>query len=271
MNRDRQMRLRRLVAGRRGGVVADRLATLARFYLVGYENLDWDAASNGEHHLLDVVLATRRAPVVIDVGANLGEWTAAVRRRAPGATVHAIEVVPALAADLTSRFDGDERVTVHALGLAERTGTVRVAYDPHRPELSRLVADDDVDGTVDAVTTTGDALLGSIGAPRIDLVKIDAEGFDREVLAGFAATLAARAIDIIQFEYSRAATARGITLGSLYDLLVPAGYLVGKLLPSGVGFGAYSAQRDEDFPGLNYVAVRGDDATLAAALRPSRR
>lgn len=38
MDRARQMRVRRLVARRRGGWLTDRVATLARLVLVGYEN-----------------------------------------------------------------------------------------------------------------------------------------------------------------------------------------------------------------------------------------
>lgn len=75
---------------------------------------------------------------------------------------------------------------------------------------------------------------------------------------------------MIQFEYSRAATARGVTLGELHRLLAAAGYVVGKLHPDGVRFAPCAPQRDEDFPGLNDVAVRTDDISLREAVAPAR-
>jgi FkbM family methyltransferase len=135
--------------------------------------------------------------VVIDVGANLGEWTVPFARKVgPAGRVLAIEPAPRSAAALESTL------AANALRQAE---IVRCAIGDHDG-----VAQFAVPVVRSARTDTGTALIGpacagrdalqvplrsldSLAAvrnlARLDLIKIDVEGHERRVLDGAAAVL----------------------------------------------------------------------------------
>jgi FkbM family methyltransferase len=266
---ERRRSLQRRIAGWHGRPLVDALARGARLFVSGYENLDWDQATNGEQRVIDLVLGGQRSPVVLDVGANIGDWTAAVLTSCPTATVHAFELVPSIADRLQARFETDGRVVVNPIGLSDSEREVTVDHDPRRPTLSGVattaVADTAVERLVLPVST-GDSYVARQSLGHIDLMKVDAEGHDFAVLSGFAKTIDAGAVGAIQFEYNFTARAARTNLGDFYDLLVPAGYVIGKVYPRCVVFRDYEPTRDEYFPGLNYLAVHADAEPLVGRL-----
>ena len=62
---------------------------------------------------------------VLDVGANIGDWSLAALKYMPDATVHAFEIAAATAAKLivNARKVGD-RLIVNACGLGDATGEI---------------------------------------------------------------------------------------------------------------------------------------------------
>jgi FkbM family methyltransferase len=135
--------------------------------------------------------------VVIDVGANLGEWTVPFARKiGPAGRVLAIEPAPRSAAALESTL------TANALHQAE---ILRCAIGDHDD-----VAQFAVPIVTSARTDTGTARIGAACAghdalqvplrsldslaaerdlARLDLIKVDVEGHERQVLDGAAAIL----------------------------------------------------------------------------------
>jgi hypothetical protein len=104
---------------------------------------------------------------------------------------------------------------------------------------------------------TGDSYCRERDIQRIDLLKIDTEGAEHKVLAGFDQMLKAEAIDIIQFEFGQANIETHFLLKDFFELLTPCGYQIGKLHPCSVEFHDYHYDM-QDFVGPNFVAVRGD-------------
>ena len=111
----------------------------------------------------------------------------------------------------------------------------------------------------------GDDFSESAEIVHIDLLKIDTEGADHLVLAGFEGMLASHNIDVVQFEYGTWALETKFLLRDFYLLFASCGYVVGRLFPRGVHFGPYDVC-DEDFRGLNFVAVREALADVIASL-----
>jgi FkbM family methyltransferase len=119
-------------------------------------------------------------PTLIDVGANVDETAQMLVQRFPEATIYSFEPVPAAFAELqqnTARFAGVECVNV-ALGDAPGEATIttdRQGQNTLMPGISTQVI-----STVDVNTV--DAFCADRRIDRIDLLKIDTEGFEAPVL-----------------------------------------------------------------------------------------
>jgi FkbM family methyltransferase len=140
---------------------------------------------------LALVLGNRRA---VDVGANRGEFAAALRRA--GFEVDAFEPLPALAAELARRFRDDRLVRVHAMACSDQPGraalhlsaerdagvdaTLFSSLSPH-PMPESLAFERMVEVPV---ATLDDALAADGGTLAVGLLKTDTEGHDLRVLAG---------------------------------------------------------------------------------------
>jgi len=259
--------LARQVARRRDASVTKAAALAARRYLDAYENLDYDIETNGELRVLEI-LRELDPRVVFDVGANVGDWTAYAHDRFPSATVHCFELVPDTADRLARRFEGDEQVVVHRIGLSDQPGTVAIHHYPARPDLSTMVAYPQPFQSValDVAVDVGDARLASAGIDRIDLLKVDVEGAEQRVLRGFSSAFADARVTVVQFEYGRANIAERSLLFDLHAWFDSYDFEVGKIYPTTVDFRPYRFE-DEDFRGPNFLAVHRSRADLIERLR----
>jgi FkbM family methyltransferase len=245
-------------------------ARFARAFLRAYGNWDYDPESNGERRVLEVL--GRSAPrCFFDVGANAGAWTQLARGSVPSADVHCFEIVPDTARDLERNVAALPGVTVNAVGMSDRAGTVSVRFYPGASELSGIdpLPLDEPSETRECPVTTGDLYCRDNGIDRIDLLKVDVEGAEREVLRGFSQMLAERSIAAVQFEYGLVNIRSHVLLADFHELFESAGFVVGKIFPDGVDFRAYEMERDEDFTGPNYLAVQREREDLIDALRGS--
>jgi len=140
----------------------------------------------------------QRLGVVVDVGANVGDWTAAILAVAAPQWVIAVEPGPKTADLLRARFLGDARVRVVEAAVGSSNGrtsfhvtehshaaSVVLACGPHRPLLGSGA---DVLADVDVQMVTLDTLVAD--TDRISLLKIDVQGYERAVLAGAKEALA---------------------------------------------------------------------------------
>ncbi|HXO10349.1 MAG TPA: FkbM family methyltransferase [Solirubrobacteraceae bacterium] len=126
-----------------------------------------------------------RGMLVFDIGANTGEY--AELYQALGCRVVAVEPFPACAEMIRRRLP---HVTIveAAVGAEPATATMHLGPDHVTNTLSERWAAEVSGGhptelpTITVPITTVDALIAQHGTP--DYVKIDVEGFERQVLAG---------------------------------------------------------------------------------------
>lgn len=259
-------RLETSIARRRGSKVLSFGAKAARWYVRSYDNFDYESDTNGERWLVEQVV--RPGSVVFDVGANIGDWTAMVAGHCNGAIVHAFEIVPDTAKLLRDRVSN--QIVVNDFGLLDQEGTAEVQHLPTFAAGSSIFTPihSDVVELVQCRITTGDLYCAGQELDRIDLLKIDVEGADHLVLAGFTGMLGRDAIDVVQFEYGMTSIVTRFFLTDFYSLLSEAGFVIGKLFPDHVDFKEYD-HRQEDLRGPNFVAVRREKAELVARLSPT--
>jgi FkbM family methyltransferase len=225
-----------------------------------------DASNNGEHALQRWVLATvlpTRPVTVLDVGANVGEWSVAMldeaHRSGHELSLHAFEPSSHTHRLLAARLP--DCVHINQIAVSSRTGpaTLHIVHPGagtnslHETSVSQATSPH----TEVVTTTTIDDYVQQHDIGRIDLLKIDTEGHDFSVLAGAEESLKAGIVSVAQFEYNHRWVHARHFLKDAFDLLEPLGYRIGKLTPLGVE--TYSGWDPdlETFVEGNYVTFRG--------------
>lgn len=199
---------------------------------------------NGEDRFLRFAASLPAGPAdaVVDVGGNAGSWTAEAMAAFAGrgiAKFVCVEPLPPFAREIEARFLSAPNVQVVECALGEadgrleiyRTGGGGTAFPSPRQAGGANHGGKTVERyEVDVIT--GDALCRQLGvSPRF--VKIDCDGFDGAVIAGFRDTLA-RARPILQFEYSDFWLRAGRTLGATCKFLYRQGYATYWIAPEGL-------------------------------------
>src|SRR5215471_4690154 len=127
--------------------------------------------------------------VAIDVGANLGEWSVPLARAVGDeGGVLCIEPNPAIAAALEAmlRVNNLAQAEVLPVALAAQDGEGRLLAEREDTGRSRLSP---ADGTIPVPLRRLDGIVAERRLTRLDLLKIDVEGYERFVLAGASETL----------------------------------------------------------------------------------
>lgn len=144
---------------------------------------------------------------LIDVGANKGQFSLAVKALFPRCVVHAFEPLEGAAGIYNALFEGDPSVTLyrHALGAEARTATLHVAS---REDSSSLLAIGGNQVRAYGITQKTqrqicverlETALEVKALPRPRLLKIDVQGSELDVLKGIDAL---EEIDFIYVELS---------------------------------------------------------------------
>jgi FkbM family methyltransferase len=144
--------------------------------------------------------------VFCDVGANIGQHSLFMSQFA--SRVHAFEPYAAVSARLESHLELNhiDNVTLHKLGLGDSNGTLPF-YAPtgSNTGIGSFAAESQRRGNTPAGAlriARGDEYLADLELPRIEVMKIDVEGFERKVLSGLQQTLARfRPVLVIEISY----------------------------------------------------------------------
>ncbi len=195
-------------------------------------------AMTTEH--LDVIRLAGPA-TLLDVGANKGQFSLAVRTLFPGAQIHAFEPLPEAQAHFARLFANDLRTKLHGVALSEQVGSAEL-HIADRTDSSSLLplaeGQKAAYGVGEAGTVTvakrrlaSEIDLSSLAAPI--LLKIDVQGGELDVLKGIDNDDFAR-IDRIYVELSFVELYQGQPLfDEVYQFIVGRGYrLRGLFNPS---------------------------------------
>lgn len=203
------------------------------------------------------------APVLFDVGANIGEWTLAAKAGWPAANIHAFEPSQAHLQRMRAAIGGLDKVTVVASALGREAGAATLYKDREITGLASMTRRDldhagiSMDAEETIAVTTLDAYCEEHSIEAIDYLKIDVEGHGLDVLQGGAAMLARRAIGAVQFEFGGCNIDTRTFLRDFFKLFDKHGYRLHICGPTGR---LHPLRRynefNEQFSTTNYVAVR---------------
>lgn len=145
---------------------------------------------------------TRDFRSAFDVGAHVGEITLHLARFFPQAEIHAFEPIAATHAELTRALAGRPRLHAHALALSDAPGEMRVQVQSEST-LNSLVfaAGDEAASSGEIVRIdTAAAFCARHGLTSLDILKVDAQGYDLAVLRGAETLLRAGRVPFVVTE-----------------------------------------------------------------------
>jgi FkbM family methyltransferase len=227
---------------------------------LGVHNYE-SAAVSGERRVIELSLRGMPAPVVFDAGANEGLWTSEVLTRCPDAIVHVFEPQKHLAERISARHP---RTHVNNKALGSAAGTLELhdyADHPGSQHASLLPGVIDgihrgIESRVPVEVVTLDEYCLERGVDRIDLLKVDVEGFERQVLEGARRMLGTGRVRAIQFEFNEMNVV-GRTFMADFFALLGTDYEIYRLLPHGLlKLRDGSHWINEQFAFQNILAIR---------------
>ncbi len=208
---------------------------------LGVKNAQNDDAS-GETHFLTEILGRYDKPVVLDVGANRGNYASKILNLCPDATLYAFEPHPATFSLLQQVADKRGFEAINS-GMGAETGVLQL-YDRKEADGSGTehasVYRDVIEGlhqvsatAVEISLNTVDTFVRQRDLKKITLLKIDTEGHEYEVLQGAAESLACGMVEMIQLEFNEMNTVSRVFFRDFYTLLGDR-YDTFRLLPGGL-------------------------------------
>lgn len=172
----------------------------------GYKLQRVSVTGRGWDEVLKTAFADRahdgtRAPTVLDIGAHRGTFSRRVLAMSPNAKVFAFEPIPALAAELAAIRSRHANFRVVPVAIGSACGTATLKVHSHVDSSSLLRGDPEyaklypcqmnVVQEIQVPVVSVDSWVVSLNGElnEIDLLKVDVQGYEREVLSGAANSL----------------------------------------------------------------------------------
>ena len=209
---------------------------------------------------LNFLLGATNKLVVLDIGANIGSYSEAIRKFAPQATVFAFEPSSIARKSLEDKFMGDRSVTVVPLALGNKNSKEILWSDTPGSLLASLTKrrlkhfgiDFSQSESVEVVTLDSWASSTKV-VPS--LIKMDVEGHELDVLKGGFKTLALA--KVVQFEFGGCNIDTRTFFQDFWYLLTEAGFQIHRISEGGPIRISHYSEQEESFRTTNYLAVRG--------------
>jgi FkbM family methyltransferase len=200
-------------------------------------------------------------PLLLDVGSHIGGYTEAFLRRFARGRSLLIEPSPAHIAEARRRL-AQRPVEYRQYALSDTAGHATLYKTAVISGLASLAKRDlrhvgkemVIEETVE--TRTLDDVVAAEGIARIDLLKLDVEGFELAVLRGGLRTIET-ATDLVQFEFGGCNLDTRTTLRDFFNLFGDLGFTLHVVRPRGdlVPLPRYR-EIYEQYRTTNFVAIR---------------
>lgn len=212
-----------------------------------------------EVKLLQSALTTRPR-LAIDVGGNIGDYTAELRRQNPNLEIHTFEPSVTNIDKLKSRFKGDRLFNLAPFALSDLAGSTTLYSNEPGSGMGSLTQRtlDHLNiafETTESIKTLRfeDYWFQELQNRPIDLVKIDVEGHELKVLRGFGKAL--WATQAVQFEFGGTDIDSRTFFQDFWRLFKESEFSVFRFTPFGLQAISEYSESHECFAFTNFVAV----------------
>jgi FkbM family methyltransferase len=240
--------------------------------LNGYNNCNF--RTNGENFWLKRFLK-KKTKIILDVGANVGNWTKIANLYAPQAKVYSFEphhkTFEILAKNFISKSNTVYPVNI-AISDSEESKPFFTWADEANPDQSELnsffirpILYESTSSTplaVETKVTTLDKFCNQNMISNIDYLKIDTEGNEYFVLKGAEQLLKEKKVQIIQFEYGGTYLDSNTTLKQVFELLKKYEFDIYRILPQSLLLLDSWQEEFENYQYSNYIAILNDTNIL---------
>lgn len=206
------------------------------------------------------LLGPGQVKLCIDIGGNVGNYSAALLSAFPEARVVTFEPASTNIAKLSARFGSEPRVTLVPAAVSDSAGSAQLYADTPGSGLGSLTKRDlgfrnlvfDASEEVRTVRFE-DYWRDALSAAPIDILKLDIEGHELDALRGAGEAIAqTRAV---QFEFGGTNIDTRTYFKDFWDFFTARGFGLHRITPFGpLRLSRYS-EREEVFTTTNYIAI----------------
>lgn len=198
--------------------------------------------------------------LAVDIGGNIGEYTAELRKKNPCLEIHIFEPSAVNVNKLKVRFNDDERIHLVPMAVSEKSGEAILFSDQPGSGLGSLskrkldhynIKFDEKE----AVKTIKfeEYWKNQLQSRIIDLVKIDVEGYELSVLNGFGDAI--KVTRVIQFEFGGCNIDTRVFFQDFWYFFKQYEFDIYRITPFGPDEIRRYDESEEVFMVTNYIAV----------------
>lgn len=138
--------------------------------------------------------------IFFDIGANKGQTIREMRKFFPHVKIYAFEPNLSTYNIVNDKNKDDKLLELHQIAFNRNEGTAKFLSQYGSPH-NHIIKQEKVDESFEIVSViTGDTFCQKNDIDKIDFLKIDAEGYDLDILVGFGNMLRLNRIKYIQVE-----------------------------------------------------------------------
>jgi len=229
---------------------------------------------NGENKLQTELIKhkerSRSNLIVMDIGANVGEWScsliSAIQKSAKplNTEIYAFEAVDKTLnkykTNICEKYNGNAiKIIASCSAMSSTIGEATVFITGDLAGTNSLHWDGLTNHLESKVKTdTIDNYIKNNNIGHIDFIKVDTEGHDLEVIRGGHLALQKEIISVVQFEYNHRWVFARNYIKDVFDFLENLPYTVGKLTPKGIELYEKWHPEIEKFVEGNYIIIHND-------------
>ncbi len=197
--------------------------------------------------------------LVVDIGGNIGNYTAELLRLYPDLEIHLFEPAQTNIAKLKERFAGNATVHIVPCAVSHQTGDAALFSNTPGSGLASLTKRDlehhhlTFDWQEPIQTLRFEDYWNTVLQRRaLDLVKIDVEGHELDVLNGFGAAI--NAVEVVQFEFGGCNIDTRTFFRDFWQFFQKHGFKIFRITPIGLQPIKRYKELEECFSTTNFIA-----------------